>query len=262
MHSKRGIRRNFARRAATYDAHAQVQRRLADTLVRRAHGAIAQARSILEIGCGTGYLTLAVRRLNPGARLLAVDLDVALIQAARTRLAGDPGAAWLVADGETISRGVFDLIISNSTFQWFAEPAATLQRYRERLAPGGCLAFTAMGPGTFQELAGALEQAIRGPGRITASLIPASDFLGEAAWRGLLAQAGFVRLETNRELLKVDYPSVQDFLTSLRATGATNPAPRPLSPRLFQRLLAAYQDTFGNGSIPATYDLIWALARA
>jgi malonyl-CoA O-methyltransferase len=262
MHSKRHIRRNFARRAATYDAHAQVQRRMADELVRRCGAALAQARSILEIGCGTGYLTQALRRLNPEARLLAVDLDVTLLQAARARLNRDPGASWLAADGETLSRGVFDLIISNSTFQWFTDPAATLHSYGERLNPGGCLAFTAMGPETFRELAGALAQALAGVGRDHGWVIAASQFLGETAWRDLLAQAGFAHVETNRELLEVDYPSVRDFLTSLRATGATNPAPRPFSPRLFQRLLAAYQGSFGNGSIPATYDLIWATARA
>jgi hypothetical protein len=43
--------------------------------------------------------------------------------------------------------------------------------------------------------------------------------------------------------------------------GVTNPQPRPFSPRLFRALLQAYQDDYGqNGSIPVSYEIIWALA--
>jgi malonyl-CoA O-methyltransferase len=260
MHTKRGIRRNFARRAATYDAQAQVQRLMADELLRRCGIHVAQSHSILEIGCGTGYLTRELRRVNPGASLVAVDLDVGLIQAARAKLNGDPNAVWLVVDGETLTRGRFDLIISNSTFQWFSKPEETLKRYGERLTPDGTLAFAAMGPRTFQELGSALRIAAAGyGGRFD---IPAASFLGRPAWGDLLRQAGFGEVRTASELLIIDFPSVRDLLKSIQATGANNPTPRPLSSRLFKTLLAAYQDRFAkNSAIPASYELIWAVAR-
>lgn len=262
MHNKRAIRRNFARRVATYDAHAQAQRFMADELVQQCGAAVSQARTILEIGCGTGYLTEQLRRLNPGAWLVAVDLDVALIQAARAKLNRNPGAVWLVADGETLARGRFDLIISNSTFQWFSEPAKTLKGYAERLTPGGCLAFAAMGPGTFQELAASLKDAARQLKQQRIPDIAAERFLTEADWRCLLTRAGLGEVQVKKKLYTMKFPSVRDFLASLHGTGATNPEPRPFSPRLFQALLAAYKACFGvNGTVPATYDLIWALAR-
>jgi malonyl-CoA O-methyltransferase len=261
MHTKHGIRRNFARRAATYDAHAQVQRRMADALVCRCEAAVVQSRSILEIGCGTGYLTQVLRRFNPGARLVAVDLDVRLIQAARARLDRDPRTAWLVADGETLSRGAFDLIISNSTFQWFTEPGATLQRLRERLTPGGYLAFTAMGPTTFRELAAALKDATRNSNLARYPEIAAERFLTGTDWQSLLTKAGFNGILIETELITVDFPSVQDFLASLQATGTTNPRPHVLAPRLLKTMIASYEAGFAvNGSIPATYELIWTMA--
>lgn len=260
MHNKQGIRRNFARRAATYDAHAQVQRLMADELLHRCGIQAARAQSILEIGCGTGYLTRELRRMNPGAVLVAVDLDVALVQTARARLNGASSAVWLVADGETLARGRFDLIISNSTFQWFSKPGETLKKYGERLTPGGTLAFAAMGPRTFQELGASLKIAAAGQGGHFD--IPAADFLGQKTWEDLLRQAGFGEVRTISELLVIDFPSVRDFLKSIQATGVNNPTPRPFSPRLFQAMLAAYHGRYAtNASIPATYDLIWALAR-
>jgi malonyl-CoA O-methyltransferase len=261
MHTKHGIRRNFARRAATYDAHAQVQRFMAAELLRQNAAVVARAARILEIGCGTGYLTAALRRLNPQAWLAAVDLDVRLVQAARAKLNGAGCTAWLVADGETLTRGGFDLIISNSTFQWFSEPAETLKRYRECLAPGGCLAFAAMGPRTFRELAASLQAAARELNLNTTPEIAASRFLGGADWQGLLVDAGFGQVRAQSEVLASSFPAVKDFLASLQATGATNPAPRPFSPRLLQAMMASYQAGFGqNGGIPASYEVIWVSA--
>jgi malonyl-CoA O-methyltransferase len=262
MQTKHGIRRNFARRAATYDGHAQVQRFMAAELLRRCGAAASQARSILEIGCGTGYLTKGLRGLNQGARLVAVDLDVTLIREARRKLAGDRRTAWLVADGEDLVRGSFDLIISNSTFQWFSEPGETLKRYWQRLTPGGCLAFAAVGPKTFQELAASLKNAAQEVSLKNSPEIAAERFLGEADWRRLLMEAGFGEVQVQKELLSVDFPSVRAFLDSLQATGATNPEPRPLSPRLLRVMMDAYKAGFAvNGAVPATYEVIWALGR-
>ena len=92
MEVKQGIRRNFARRARSYDRHAGMQRLMAHGLVAAVGERLARARRILEIGCGTGYLTSLLRQANGEARLVALDLDAALVAAARRRLG--PGAGW------------------------------------------------------------------------------------------------------------------------------------------------------------------------
>ena len=158
---KQGIRRNFARRARSYDRHAEVQRRMAHRLVAAVGEALPRAGRILEIGCGTGYLTGLLRQVNREARLVALDLDAAVVDAARRRLGPEAGVAWLVADGETPLRGEYDLIIANATFQWFTRPGETLAALYRNLAPGGVLAFSTLGPQTFQELAEALHRAAR-----------------------------------------------------------------------------------------------------
>ena len=62
MNLKQSIRRNFARRAGSYDRHAGVQRLMALGLLARVQEALPQARRVLEIGCGTGYLTSLLRQ--------------------------------------------------------------------------------------------------------------------------------------------------------------------------------------------------------
>ena len=155
---KQGIRRNFARRARSYDRHAGMQRLMAQRLAAAAGDSLAQARRILEIGCGTGYLTQLLRQANGEARLVALDLDAALVASARRRLEAGAGARvlFMVADGEAPIRGEYDLIIANATFQWFTHPEETLAALYRSLASGGVLAFSTLGPRTFQELAAAL----------------------------------------------------------------------------------------------------------
>jgi malonyl-CoA O-methyltransferase len=261
LNVKQGIRRNFARRASSYDRHAGMQRLMAHGLLAMAGERLALARRILEIGCGTGYLTELLKRANPAARLISLDLDADLVAAARRRLGPAAGVEWLVADGEGPFRGEYDLIIANATFQWFTCPAETLAAYYRNLAPGGVLAFSTLGPGTFHELADALAQAA-GKLHLTAPAIPAQGFGDRETWAALLAQAGFPRVQTARKVVTAPFPSVPEFLKALQATGATNPRPGPLSPRLLAALISTYQSIYGqDGAIPVSYEMIWAVTR-
>jgi len=262
MDIKQGIRRNFARRAASYDRFAGTQRLMAQRLMALTAEGAPRAARILEIGCGTGYLTLKLRQANPEARVVALDLDVALVDAARRRLGPESEVAWLVADGEAWARGCFDLIMANAVFQWLTRPAATLALYFGSLAPGGVLAFSTLGPQTFKELAASLRQAANGLNLKVVPEIPAQGFLTKESWAELLGRAGFFQTSLTQEMMTVTFPTVRDFLISLQATGATNPQPRPFAPRLLKALTAAYENGFGhNGSIPVTYEIILAVAR-
>jgi malonyl-CoA O-methyltransferase len=257
----KGIRRNFARRAASYDRHAAVQRFMARRLLALVEDCLPQGGRILEVGCGTGFLTARLREVCPQARLVALDLDPALVAAARRRVGPDVGVDWLVADAENLEAGPFDLIIGNAVFQWFRRPEATLRRLRQSLKPGGVLAFSTLGPGTFQELAGAVAQASQALQAPAVPVVAASSFLEAQAWQELLTAVRFRELRLSAEALQLHFPGVMAFLKDLQATGATNPQPRPFSPRLLKALVAAYQAGWGNGSIPVTYELIWAVAE-
>ena len=262
MDIKQGIRRNFARRAGSYDRQAGVQRLMAQGLLALAEGRLPRAGRILEIGCGTGYFTQLIKQGCNGASLVALDLDAALVAAARERLGAAAGVAWLVADGETLSRGSFDAIVANATFQWLTRPAESLAAYFDLLNPGGTLAFSTLGPGTFRELAGSLEQAAAAVQVSGQPAIAAQGFLDGETWSKLLAAAGFRMVKLARECVTTTYPSVPAFFKALQALGATNPQPRPFSPRLLSALIRAYREGYGaDGSIPVTYEIIWVVAR-
>lgn len=98
--------------------------------------------NMLDMGCGSGILALAMARTWNG-RVLAVDIDRRAVQVARdnarlngqaSRVAADVGAGY--ASGRVKRTGPYDLIVANI----LARPLCKMARDAARhLAPGGVL---------------------------------------------------------------------------------------------------------------------------
>jgi malonyl-CoA O-methyltransferase len=259
---KHRLGHNFGRRAGQYDRYALVQRRLAEQLVAGLELQPQKLTHILEIGCGTGYLTGLLRRAFPEALITALDLAPAALQAARTRLAGAEGIKWLVADGEQVTPGRFDLITASSVFQWFNQPGQACRRYWDHLNPGGLLAFTTLGPLTFRELAASFSQAGEILPELTLPVIPARNFAPGQDWGDFLHQAGFVDINLQEELWLEGYPDFWAFLRAVRGMGATSTQPAFMSRRLLTAAMGHYENSFRrNGTIQVTYEVIRVRGR-
>ncbi|MBV7434607.1 methyltransferase domain-containing protein [Cardiobacteriaceae bacterium TAE3-ERU3] len=124
----------FARSRAAYHAHAHHQRELAVQLAANAvQWVSAPVSSALEIGCGTGFLTEALRRhwrQAPIADYWLNDLVLAdNLQPPAQRvhyLQGDISSVTLPDDVQ--------LLLSSSALQWVADLPALLHRLRVHLA--------------------------------------------------------------------------------------------------------------------------------
>jgi hypothetical protein len=97
------------------------------------------ARVVLDIGCGKGELGAAYRRLNPNARLLAIDNDPAMLAAAHAHYDAcaqiDAQTAALPFD----TPGGIDCIVYSAVLEHFADPFAMLARHAEALSPDGMM---------------------------------------------------------------------------------------------------------------------------
>ena len=259
---KRRLGHNFGRQALKYDRYASVQRRLADDLVRTLEQHPMDFNSILEIGCGTGYFTHLLRRSFPKARITALDLTPSILEAARTRLAGAEGIEWLVADGERELPGHFDLITASSVFQWFGQPKQACRLFWEHLHPGGLIAFTSLGPLTFQELAASFAQAGERFPELALPVIPAQGFTPGHDWANFLQQAGFNDVFWQGDLWLEGYADPLAFLRAVQGMGATSTTPAFLPRRLLVEVIKNYEKYYRrNGTIQVTYEVIAAMAR-
>ena len=127
------------RRGADYD------RRFSDLAARGmdVHGeanlvAALGPRSVLDAGCGTGRVAIELARR--GIEVVGVDIDPAMLEAARTKA---PDLTWIEADLATVDlRRTFDVVAMAGNVMIFVAPrteGAVVARMAAHLAPGGHL---------------------------------------------------------------------------------------------------------------------------
>ena len=116
-----------------------------------------RARSVLDVGCGTGWLALLLAR--EGRRVTGVDPAAASLDVARAK----PGAGavtWLLGDATSLPPLDVDLVVMTGNvaqvFLTDADWSATLRGIHSALGPGGHLVFETRRPGrrAWQEWAG------------------------------------------------------------------------------------------------------------
>jgi trans-aconitate 2-methyltransferase len=117
--------------------------RFRDLRLRPALDLLAQVPAIpdgpvVDLGCGDGAASAALRARFPGATLIGVDSSPAMLDRAKARAHYD---RLIEAD---IARWHVDapaaLIFSNAALHWLGDHAALLPRLAGMLAPGGTLA--------------------------------------------------------------------------------------------------------------------------
>src|SRR4030095_16647771 len=79
------VRRAFGRAVATYDAAAVLQREVGERVAARLDVVKVAPPLILDAGCGTGEAIGELGVRYPGARVLALDLALPMVDAARQR---------------------------------------------------------------------------------------------------------------------------------------------------------------------------------
>lgn len=231
----------FAARAQDYERSASLQAEIAEKLARLLPE--LERPKILEIGCGTGFLTRYLLDRYADGNFLITDLAPEMVAQCRTRIkdANERPCRFAMMDGEEPDCDAgFDLIALSMTLQWFTDPLAGLRRLKGLLKPGGHLLFATTAPDCFPEWRGALDSCGLRHGMIAMPELP-----------GVVEQ----------EARYVDYGSGVAFLKALRAIGATTPRSgyEPLPPgRLRAALRQLEQDHGGQVSWRIVYGRICA----
>lgn len=246
---KAAIAAAFGKAAAGYDDHATLQRMTARRLAERvAELPLPPRPRVLEIGCGTGFLTRALREVVGPADWTVTDLSPRM--AARCRAAlGDPAdCRFLAMDGENPcldAAGGFDLICSSLAMQWFGEVGAALARWARLLAPGGHIAFATVADGSLAEWTAAHADVGHPPGVLPFLPTPRLAQLWPDGGEGYVEERGLTRR----------HGDAFEFLAEMRGIGAHVPAEgrRPLPAGALRRLLRRF-------AAPAGINVTWRIA--
>lgn len=265
--AKKSVQRAFARAASSYDAHAVLQREIADRLFERLeYIKLAPART-LDLGSGTGYATRKLRTRFPASDLISLDLAPAMLAHARAQHPRKPILArlfrqsptdnFVCADAEALplANASVDFILSNLTLQWCNVERVAKEAERV-LTANGLFMFTTFGPDTLKELRAAF--------RAVDDQAHVNNFVDMHDIGDMLVHAGFADPVMDQETITLTYSDVRAVMQDLKGIGAQQVLPGRASGLMgktrWARLLAAYEPFRRAGRLPATFEVVYGHA--
>ncbi|AWJ94971.1 dethiobiotin synthase (plasmid) [Azospirillum baldaniorum] len=249
---KAAIAAAFGKAAPRYEEHAAVQRVAAERLAERvARLPLPPRPRVLEIGCGTGFLSRALRERIGPADWLFTDLSPGMLARCRATLGDPANSEFRIVDGEQPDLdGPFNLIVSSLALQWFRNPAAALARWAELLAPGGRIAVATLAADSFLEWREAHHALGLEAGVPTYPTRHTLDRLWPAGGEGSVEEERLLRRHADG----------LEFLAELKGIGAHLPAEgrRPLPPGALRRVLRQLERPEG---LTMTHHIAYGLFR-
>jgi SAM-dependent methyltransferase len=211
----------------------------------------AGARSVLDVGCGTGATTLAIARAGAAdGRFVGVDISRPMIEVARARAARERSPARFVcADAQAyqFEPAAFDAIVSRFGVMFFADPVRAFANLRRAARAGGSLRVIAWRSPAENEFMTAAERA-------AAPLLPnlpprPADGPGPFAFadaprvREILERAGWAEIDIRPLDIVCAFPAKElvDYFTRLGPVGRFL---HDADPGTRERVIAAVRPAF------------------
>ena len=255
---KQQVRHNFGRAAGSYEKHDVLQREVQSALLERLDFYTAEPGHIVDVGAGTGRGSALLKKRYAKAEVIAVDLALPMLRAARQHASWRRPFQRVCAEATALplaDHGA-DVLHSNLCFQWIDDLKALFGECVRVLKPGGLLAFSTFGPDTLKELRASWAQADQQP--------HVSRFLDMHDVGDAMLAAGLRDPVLDVHRYTLTYSEPRKLLEELQGLGATNAdqtRERGLTGKArYQRMLAAYEAMRIDGRIPATWEVVTAHA--
>ncbi|HBR16346.1 MAG: hypothetical protein A3G39_05690 [Deltaproteobacteria bacterium RIFCSPLOWO2_12_FULL_43_16] len=274
LNNKDGIKFAFSRAANNYDALALFQKEMAEELLNSFVLPLTTHHSplttILDIGCGTGFLTHGLARLLPQANIFGCDIAHEMIDVTRSKGQASGNKIYLLtADGGVLpyKDKAFDMAASNLVYQWIRDIKTAFSEARRVLKPGGIFVFSTLGLETLKELRHCYAEASAKFNKD--GLPPFMVFSEKQIIQSVLERVGFknISIETTR-MIKT-YPDMWTLLKTMKSIGAGNPlkeGDKSLTRgSLLKKMAETYEQKFGvktphRNCIYATYEVMFVRA--
>jgi len=252
---RKQVQRAFGRAATSYEENDSLQRRVQSRLIERLDYYEGAPACVLDLGCGTGRGAAILKRRWPRAQVIALDLAMPMLRAARRHAGWMKPFARVCGDALALplaDRSV-DVLHSSLCIQWCESPRELFTEFARVLKPGGFMAVSSLGPDTLHELRQAWAIADNTHPHVS-RFLDMHD-LGDAA-----LAAGLRDPVLDADHLMSRYQHPRDLLRELKGLGATNAdaqRERGLTGKArFARMFDAYDTLRADGVIPATWEVV------
>jgi len=268
MIDKAKIKKSFTAHALSYDQSAHLQQKVAGEVIERMRALRIHPTRILDVGTGTGYVALALKKLFPDATSQACDIAHGMVMVAKTKgekLFGNR-PDFVSADAEYLPyrAGKFDLITSSLTYQWLSNWQCAFKEALRVLHAGGVFLFATLGNRTLFELRNAYSHSYRALGNKGTPHL--HHFIRQDVLHTLLIGEGFTEVKVESRCEIEYHRGVKELLMNLKTIGAQNASKQYPSglgrPKVFGKMVDIYEARYGDElGIPATYELLFGFGR-
>lgn len=141
------IQTRFSKSLSSYNENAKIQKKMAEkliTLLNKTH-----YKKVLEIGCGTGFLTELLNKSIEFENYTAIDIVPDCenyINSINSKI------NFIQADIEKFLLEKYDLIIANASLQWVNDFQNMIETLKNSLSNDGELVFSTFGKENFKEI--------------------------------------------------------------------------------------------------------------
>ncbi len=201
------IQQSFNRAANTYDDSAHAQKHAGFHLASLLKASQRHANHLLDIGCGTGFMTEHVASQYQYHSFHAIDIASALLNKAKVQTQSSIQFYQMDFDALSDTSSHYDVIYSNMALQWSRDLPALLNTIYKLLQRNGTLSFSLPLTGTFTELQ---------------SHCALNSFFDMQIVKDYLANCGYEVIIHETETLTFVYPDTIRALQSIKQIGANH----------------------------------------
>ncbi len=230
--------------AASYEAGSKNQQAVGLRMIKMLN--VEKGSTVLDLGCGTGYLTKVLsEQVRPEGKVVAVDPDGERLKIARENHSAS-NIEYIQADDKTFPPGQYDLIFCNIVIHWIKDKKAALERVHENLHPGGRFAFTtADGVLPVPEIGKEVFNKLVGPNFLDRIFKEKLMHLEACEYESLATAAGFIQTSTT---IQPDYPkwnNLDQYIDAMYGWFQGEFDPAKFDQEKFQEIKRKY----GNGPV-------------
>ncbi len=233
---------------------------------------LAEVRSgeaVLDVGCGTGEMTVKLAYLAYPGRALGIDTAPGMLETAviRAEANGLNNIAFRLWDMQEFGfNGEFDLIFSNSALQWVHNQKTLLEGLIRALRRGGRLALQLMAKDFSPPFLAALDKVVE-------EMIPHCAYRGgrypwfmgeEDSYARMVTDAGFTQADIFRREWPIRFASVNAAVEFFRVADLLPYLvllPETEHTVFCMRLAEELEVQYGEGEFDLPFDRLFVMAR-
>ena len=250
------VQQNFSRFPAEYDMCAETQKKCAKKLSTLIKGEFSTTSpsQILEIGCGTGFLTNYLIKEFSDSSFIITDLSNSMLNFCKKKITKEYQNSTLkftTLNATTpIPYNNIDLITSSLAFQWIENIEELFKSANSALSKNGRLIFSTLLTGTFNEI-----KMIFNKHQVN---FPMPHLLLEKDIHKAAKNANFSEITFKTATYTETHSDIKNFLDHIHKVGAGNATGTPISIPQLRKIIKSEKVT---KNIKAEYIVLFAILK-